>query len=355
MTAAMLSDNLPITAAEARALFAPYAKAPALILAVSGGPDSTALMWLAARWRRGLRKGPKLVVVTVDHGLRRESRREALAVKRLASELGLCHRTKTWRGAKPKTGIPAASRAARYRLLCEAARAEKATHIVTAHTLDDQAETVLMRLARGSGLMGLRAMAEQSPLGAYVLARPLLGIPKARLVATLAKAKIAFASDPGNADPAYLRPRLRELLPALAAEGLDSRSFCRFAARMDRADAAIERMADGAERFLAAKSIDPQACDAGHFLALPEEIRIRLLLRRIDRVGNEGPAELGKIEALQQALAAAGAAGALRRTLAGALVCLSKGRLTIETAPPRRAAIKQPGNPVRRRFARCAN
>src|SRR6476619_3590393 len=120
----MQEDNdLPITAAEAKALFADFSAAPALVLAVSGGPDSVALMWLAARWRRALRKGPRLVAVTIDHGLRKEAAREARDVKRLARTLDLPHRTLRWTGVKPETGLPAAARAARYRLLAKAAQA----------------------------------------------------------------------------------------------------------------------------------------------------------------------------------------------------------------------------------------
>ena len=132
------------------------------MLAVSGGPDSIALMWLAARWRRALARGPRLIAVTVDHGLRAEAAREARDVKRLARR-SICPIARcAGRGAKPKTGVPAAARAARYRLLAEAARANGATHILTAHTRDDQAETLLMRMLRGSGIAGLAAMARQS-------------------------------------------------------------------------------------------------------------------------------------------------------------------------------------------------
>jgi tRNA(Ile)-lysidine synthase len=131
---------------------------PALVLAVSGGPDSTALMVLAARWCERLKSGPTLTAVTIDHGLRAESAREAAAVGRLAHQLGLVHRTLRWTGKKPSTGLQEAARTARYRLLAKAARETGATHILTAHTLDDQAETVLIRLTRGSGLTGLGGM-----------------------------------------------------------------------------------------------------------------------------------------------------------------------------------------------------
>src|SRR5216117_3909702 len=131
-------DHAPISVQQAKDLFAHWKSAPALVLAVSGGPDSVALMWLAARWRRALARGPRLIAVTVDHGLRPEGAAEAREVKRLARSLDLPHRTLRWTGPKPRTGLPAAARAARYRLLAQAARASGATHILTAHTRDDQ-------------------------------------------------------------------------------------------------------------------------------------------------------------------------------------------------------------------------
>jgi tRNA(Ile)-lysidine synthase len=340
-----MPEESPISVSEAKRLFADWKAAPALVLAVSGGPDSIAMMWLAARWRRALKRGPQVIAVTIDHGLRPEAAREARDVKRLAKTLDLPHRTLRWSGAKPKTGVPAAARDARYRLLAQAARASGATHVLTAHTQDDQAETFLMRMSRGSGIAGLAAMARQSQRDGVVLARPLLHIPKARLVATLKKARIGFAHDPTNRDTSFTRPRFRALMPALAAEGFDARNLARLAARFARANAALEILADGAERYLKLGQHDPAHAgfDAKAFAALAEEIRLRLLLRRIDRVGHEGPAELGKVEtllaAVDRAVAATGLAKGrigLKQTLAGALVSLVDGRIRIEPAPPRR-------------------
>src|ERR1700681_2475407 len=243
-------DDSPISAQNAKRLFADWKAPPAIVLAVSGGPDSIALMWLAARWRRTLARGPRLVAVTVDHGLRREAAREALAVKRLAKELDLPHRTLRWTGAKPKTGLPAAARVARYRLLAKAARAGGATHILTAHTRDDQAETLLMRMLRGSGIAGLAAMARESEREGARLARRLLDVAKSQLIATWNKAKIVCADDTTNRDAAYTRPRLRALMPVLAEEGGDSRNLARLASRLARANTAIEVLVDGAERYL---------------------------------------------------------------------------------------------------------
>ena len=354
-------DHSPISASDAKRLFADWKAVPAIVLAVSGGPDSVALMWLAARWRRGLSRGPRLVAVTVDHGLRKEAAREARDVKRLARALDLEHRTMRWRGTKPKTGLPAAARIARYELLARAARACGATHVLTAHTRDDQAETLLMRLLRGSGIAGLSAMARQIERDGFLLARPLLHLPKARLIATLNRAKIDFADDPTNRDTNFTRPRIRALLPALAAEGGDARALARLASRLARANAAVEILADGAERYLDlalrgseaglgggdGQTFDAKTFDATAFAALPEEIRLRLLKRAIDRYGHEGPAELGKVEVLLASLDQAVAesttgrrqgAGQTRfkQTLAGALVGLARGRIRIEPAPIRR-------------------
>jgi tRNA(Ile)-lysidine synthase len=361
-------DNSPISAQDAKRLFADWKRAPAIVLAVSGGPDSIALMWLAARWRRGLSRGPRLIAVTVDHGLRAEAAREARDVKRLARALDLPHRTLRWTGTKPNTGLPAAARSARYRLLAQAARQNRATHILTAHTRDDQAETLLMRLLRGSGIAGLAAMGRESERDGLLLARPFLNVSKSQLVATLKKAKLDFADDPSNRDTNFTRPRIREVMPVLAAEGGDSRSLARLASRMARANQAVEVLVDGAERYLAlkdreasdaarharifeAKIFDAKIFDAKAFAVLPEEIRLRLLLRAIDRFGHEGPAELGKVEVLLAALDRAIAekrAGrrpnrspglgrpTLKQTLAGALVSLVGDRIRVEPAPPRR-------------------
>jgi len=342
-------DNSPISASDAKRLFADWKAVPAIVLAVSGGPDSIALMWLAARWRRALARGPRLIAVTVDHGLRAEAAAEARQVKRLARTLDLPHRTLRWTGVKPKTGVPAAARAARYRLLAQAARADGATHILTAHTRDDQAETLLMRMLRGSGISGLAAMARVSERDGLQLARPFLNVAKSRLVATLRKAKLDFADDPTNRDTSFTRPRIRAVMPVLAAEGGDARNLARLASRLARANQAVEVLVDGAERYLALKSgeasqpgFDTKSFDAKAFAALPEEIRLRLLLRAINRFGHEGPAELGKVEALLAALDRTaterpkGRAQRLKQTLAGALISLIGDRIRVEPAPPRR-------------------
>jgi tRNA(Ile)-lysidine synthase len=363
-----------VSVSEARSLFHDLESLPALVLAVSGGPDSTALMVLAARWREALEAPPKLIAVTVDHGLRPESKAEAAAVARLARQLKIAHRTLRWTGRKPKTGLPQAARAARYRLLAEAARKAGARHVLTAHTLDDQAETVLIRLSRGSGLTGLAAMQRISvipgrPEGpgpestlrsagvmdsglaaswrpgmtqrddALYLLRPLLEIPKSRLVATLRAARIAFADDPSNRDPRFTRARLRGLMPVLAGEGLDAARLALLARRLGQADSALELTVTAAEDLLVIKSGPGGVTyDRVKFGFLPDEIALRLLRRGISHYGTEGPVELAKLEALKAALDRARKTGTprFRRSLAGAIVTLAGESILVERAPPRR-------------------
>ena len=344
----MAAADQAVREAEAGALFSGLEDLRGLVLAVSGGSDSTALLLLAARWAKALKKrsrrSPELLAVTVDHGLRPEAKREAAAVKRLARQLGIAHRTLQWRGTKPKTGVQEAARTARYRLLAEAAARAGYEHILTAHTLDDQAETVLFRLARGSGLTGLSGMAYAAavPVGAdsaIFVVRPLLAVPKARLLATLKTAGITHSEDPSNQDPRYARPRLRELMPHLAREGLDARGLARLAARMRRAEATIEFAVAAARAALAPgawRESEPIKLASPQFRELPAEVGLRLLGRAIAHTGNEGPVELGKLEELYQAVRTSNAP--LRRTLAGALVTLRGGRLVVERAPARRTS-----------------
>jgi tRNA(Ile)-lysidine synthase len=344
-----------VSASEVTSLFSGLQSLPVLVLAVSGGPDSTALMVLAARWRDSLKMKPKLIAVTVDHGLRKESKTEAAAVARLARELDIAHRTSRWTGRKPKTGLQEAARLTRYRLLGRAARKAGGTHILTAHTLDDQSETVLIRMSRGSGLSGLGAMQRISvaPQNEELfVVRPLLEIPKARLIATLNAAGISYADDPSNRDPRFTRARLRGLMHLLAEEGLDAPQLARLAHRLKRADVAIEKAVERAvtELFVELPGAPAIAIESRRFADLPAEVALRLLGRAVARVGDEGPVELGKLEALKTALDEAqnSPKNRFRRTLAGAIVTLKDPQILVERAPPRRRKAltkRRPGRP----------
>lgn len=323
-------------AAKLATLFAAFAAHDHVLLAVSGGPDSTALMLLAQRWQAECRPSTQLHVATVDHGLRAESRSEAGAVAALAAQLGLPHSVLDLAAPLPVTRLQEAARHARYEALTAHAHAIGATALATAHTLDDQAETVLFRLLRGSGVSGLAGIPALRPLGGLTLLRPLLGWPKAELVALCRAAGIAFAEDPSNVNTRFARVRLRALLPSLAAEGGDAATLGRLACRMARADAALEAATDAAAAtFGAASGEGVLAFPRVGLAALPEEIALRLVGRTIGTVGT-GPVELGKLEALMGWIAGLGDQQTGARTLAGAVVRVYRQRVTVARAPERR-------------------
>jgi len=315
------------------ALLAALGSAKATLIAVSGGPDSTALLVMAAEW--AARRGARISAATVDHGLRPESAAEAAGVAALSERLGVPHATLVWTGAKPATRRQERAREARYRLLVAHANAIGADTIATAHHLDDQAETVLFRLQRGSGVAGLAGMAATSERDGVRLARPLLGLAKADLVAFCRTRRVAFVEDPSNADPAYARTRLRALMAALAEDGLDAEAFARLARRASEADEALARMTEAAEARLGEGPIDAHA-----LFSEPIAVVHRLLARRIASAGGADEARIGleKIEALALRLSeAASGRRALGANVAGALVRLTaKGRLDFGREPARR-------------------
>ena len=331
---------------ELETLFAGLEDAPALLLAVSGGPDSIALLYLAVRWRASAPRRPELHVATVDHRLRPEAAAEAGMVAAAAAGYGLPHATLAWVGPKPTGGIQEKAREARYRLLASHARAIGAPFLLTAHHADDQAETVLMRLGRGSGVTGLAAMRRVSPLaGGVALARPLLERTKEELLAICAAAALVFIADPSNEDPAYHRVRLRRQGEAAAALGLDPPALLRLARRMARAEEALE--ADVA-RYLAelrplAEPSLWRADIAGARKAAAEIVR-RLVGRAVLHVAGSGHLPLQKLETLADALCAALAARRpMRGTLGGALLSLdAAGTLTVTPEPPRRRGRPRP-------------
>jgi tRNA(Ile)-lysidine synthase len=261
-------------------------------IAVSGGADSMAALLLTLR--RCKAQGLALpVAVTVDHGLRKNAAAEARQVGEWVREMGAQHQILRWEGAKPASNIQAVAREARYHLIGAWAQANGIKTVFTGHTLDDQAETFLMRLARGSGVDGLSGMAPVSPypLRAFdelSLARPVLGFPHRRLIATLQAAKQPWIEDPSNAAMRFRRTQMRAARAALEAAGLTPERLADTAAHLRRARQAIERSVD---TLLAASTfVSPWGYalfGLGGLRAAPTEIGLRALARLIAAIGGE--------------------------------------------------------------------
>ena len=192
----------------------PFERNPTIAVAVSGGPDSLALTLLLAEWATA--RDATVAAITVDHGLRPESASEAEQVGRwLAGRPNIRHSILRWQGPKPESAVQSAARDARYALLTEHCRAEGILHLCLAHQLDDQIETHRMRAARGSSDYGLAGMSAVRPWRGIRLLRPLLGVPKAALLATLDARGQPWLEDPSNRNPAFERVRLRAELAAV--------------------------------------------------------------------------------------------------------------------------------------------
>lgn len=187
-------------------------------LAVSGGGDSMAMLDLYRRYAPD--KKVLISVVTVDHGLRPEAAGEARLVADYCARHGISHHIAHWDGTQAKGNLMAAAREARYRLITQWARAQDIPCVALAHTADDQAETVLMAMARGSGVDGLAAMTTHSQKHGITFIRPLLKVARADLRRYLTAHGLTWAEDPSNDNPAFERVRMRRALPVLDDLGL---------------------------------------------------------------------------------------------------------------------------------------
>lgn len=267
---------------------------------------------------------PPVFAATVDHGLRPESGAEAGTVGDRVRELGLPHAVLRWEGEKPGTRIQERAREARYELLFAHAARVGADTVMTAHHADDQAETILFRLTRGSGVGGLAGMARERRVGDIRLARPLLDMPKQALVAWCDHAGIAYVRDPSNDNPVFARARLRGLAAMLAAQGLGRDELLRLGRRAARAEEALAAMT-ASFTSLTDSHADGEAriADWRPLRAAPPEIVLRLLRAELFCVTGARP-RFDRLETLALRLQTALEAGVpLRATLAGARIALA--------------------------------
>ena len=312
----------PLADLEIAALFELLEQSSRIALAVSGGGDSLALLDCIDRWRRSRPNSPSIIVLTVDHGLRESSQGDAEFVASLARERGLDTRILQWTGIKPQGDIESAARAARYRLLLAAAGDYGASHLLLGHHRDDQAETLLLRLARGSGLFGLAAMRRTIETGAVTLFRPFLDIARGRLAETIAVAGLVAREDAMNSDPRFARARLRRIMPLLAADGIDPAGLAATARRLTQAAEAMDIVA--ARLIGRAVQVDDMAVASfapAEFFDGPREIWLRSFLRILLAIGGDQyPPRFERLAGLADQMEGHDGSARFKRTLAGCVV-----------------------------------
>ncbi|MEC7964838.1 MAG: tRNA lysidine(34) synthetase TilS [Pseudomonadota bacterium] len=295
--------------------------AGALGIAVSGGSDSLALLYLASDWARD--QGVDLHVMTVDHGLRAEAAQEAAFVADHATTLGLPHRVLRWQGWDGQGNLMDQARRARYRLMADWAREQGLNAVLLGHTLDDQAETLMMRLARGAGVDGLAAMVAQGEQAGFAFLRPLLSVRRDALRAELTARNVTWVEDPSNDDTRFERVRMRQSLTMLAQQGVEAEALSQSAQNLAEARGAL----NWAVAQFAGKHVTQRAGDlaiaAAPFADLPAELQRRLLQHALGWIA--GPGYAPRSEALAQlraqALAGQGA------TLSGVRMTHRKGTI----------------------------
>lgn len=281
----------------------PLGQEERIAVAVSGGPDSLALLLLASE-----AYGVRVRALTVDHGLRAEASVEAAGVAAVCADLGVEHATLRWEGAKPVANLQAAARAARYGLMADWCRIHGVALLATAHHTDDQAETLLLRLARGTGLGGLAGVRAVRRLDAGVmLLRPLLAERREALVELVRTRGLTPVNDPSNVDLRFDRTRARALLAA--TNWLDADRLAASAAHLADAEAALSWVADQAWRSRAVAADGWVTLDAA---GLPRELARRLLIRAIATLRPEAALRGPDVDRLLAKLGSGGTA-----TLAG--------------------------------------
>lgn len=289
-------------------------------VAVSGGGDSVALLLLLHS------AGYDLRVATVDHRLRPEAADEALGVAELCAKLGLPHEVLVWETPDFKGNLQKAARESRRLLLSAWAKRLGLRDIVLGHTLDDQAETVLMRLARGSGVDGLAGMAAVRRADGLRWHRPLLGVRRADLRAYLRESGVGWVDDPSNDDLKYDRIKARRALDILAPLGLGSERLAETAAHMRRARGALEAATLALAQRCAAISEAGELTFSGIEDA-PREVQLRLLAAALGWVSGAGYRP--RFTALEGLLDSCLSGAAFGKTLHGCLISRRKNEIVI--------------------------
>lgn len=277
-------------------------------VALSGGGDSAALLHLTKAWAGGRR----VMAVTVDHGLRNESAEEAQFAGQMARDLGVEHEILTWKRGEARGNLMAQARDARLRLLSDWAARHRLDAVLLGHTLDDQAETVLMRLGRGAGVDGLSGMSASRLAFGTIWLRPILGVSRQGLRDWLLAQGRQWIDDPSNQNMDYERVRIRKALEML---DISATNLGQTAANLSMARAALQEFAARATENIGVEN-GRLSIPLSEFTRAPEEIRRRILVSGLRWIsGADYPARREKVLHTMAAVSAGG-----RTTLEGVIL-----------------------------------
>lgn len=264
-----------------------FLKPPTSIaVAVSGGADSLFLTYIAKQWCE--KHSVKLYALIVDHKLRPESSKEAILVSKLLKDQGIENAILIWEGRKPKTNVHHHARQKRYELLTKYCKSHDIEHLLVAHTLTDQAETVLLRILRGSGVDGIAGIPVHNEINHVRILRPLLEVRREEIESTLLKVGWQWVNDPSNVNMRYERSKVRKLINSFEDKDTLVKRLTLLAYNARRTRNFLEKYTvDVISRYVKFPPLACAAINKGEFVILEEEIALRVLNILLKKIGGK--------------------------------------------------------------------
>ena len=295
----MVNDNkFPLTDSRICGLFSSYINHDRIALAVSGGRDSMALMYLVYRWKAHLALNIEIEVLTVNHNLRKAAEDECGFVQKIAKNYGFKHKVLIWEHEHVETSIQEKARKARYQLMLDYVREENIDTILTAHTSDDNIETFIMRLAKGSGLDGLKSINEIRHEDGIQIERPILSLSRSITTEILRSMGNEWVDDPTNDDESFERVKIRNNISSLSSFNISSGNLTKTIQRLARAHESISFFTDLlSQELVELNELGYADVNFDKLRNYPKEIILRVFAKALTDI-NGGTVSLSSLEAV---------------------------------------------------------
>ncbi len=299
----MVNDiKFPLSDNKLRDLFSGIANKDRVALAVSGGRDSMALMHLIYRWKQKFTPNIEVQIVTVNHNMRKASAGECEFVRKASTDYGFTHKILSWEHEPIVTCIQERARNARYQLILDYIRKVDIDTILTAHTADDNIETFFMRLAKGSGLNGLKSINKIRYENGSQIMRPLLSLSRALITEILTSTNNEWIDDPTNKDTNFERVRVRNNIDLLSKLNISSDNLTKTIQRLDRTHEALSYIADSISRqSVKVSQLGYAEIDFDKLCHYPNEIILRVFAKALTDI-NGGKVSLSSLENIYEGI-----------------------------------------------------